>query len=271
MSERGRVEKIIENRHPLTNLKNIDPVFQSVQLGESGLAGQLDVFPATAAKGRLRLAATDQSGDTIVTVTTAAFSAARTVTIPDPGSAASFVLTAGAQALGGLLDLNGNILATEAGAGFTGGSGTIYRTSVVKMGGIIYTRILFDLTGLSSATTDLDIIGTGASVAHMGQITAARNGTILSGRLKCLELPSSLTDMDLYGATESTGVFEDIVTGLTETALLTKGGAWSAGDITELTTMPSADHFLYLVNGAADTADVFTAGKFLLELEGYDA
>ena len=102
MSERGRVEKIIENRHPLTNLASIDPVFQSLTLGESGLAGQLDVFPSTAARGRLRLTCADQTGDTIVTVTTAAFAAARTVTIPDPGANASFVLTQGAKTMTGV-------------------------------------------------------------------------------------------------------------------------------------------------------------------------
>lgn len=176
----------------------------------------------------------------------------------------------GTLAVAGLADLNGNTLTTEAGAGITDGTGTIYKSSILKIGGIIHTQILIDLTGCSSATTDLDIIGTGASVAHLGRITAADNGTILSGRMTCLELPSSLTDIDFYSATESTGVFEALVTSLTQTALITKGGAWSAGDVNLFQTV-AADQYLYLTNGAADTADVFTAGKFLIELQGYDA
>lgn len=102
MSLRRRVEKILENRRVLQILANIDPIFQSLTLGESGLAGQLDVFPATAARGRLRMTCADQTGDTIVTVTTAAFAAARTITIPDPGANASFMLTQASQTVAGI-------------------------------------------------------------------------------------------------------------------------------------------------------------------------
>lgn len=172
-------------------------------------------------------------------------------------------------AVSGLSTLDGNTMATEAGAGITGGVGTIYESSVTKVGGIFKTTILLDLTGLSSATSDTDIIGVGTSAAHIGQITAARNGTILTGTMTCLETPASLTDIDLYAATVGTGVFEDLVTDLTETALVTRGGAWAAGDVKPFTGWPSANAYLYLVNGAADTADPFTAGKFLIEMEGY--
>ncbi len=167
--------------------------------------------------------------------------------------------------------VRGATLAIEAGAGITGGSGTIYASSVSRDGGIFTTKILLDLTDLSSATSVLDIIGQGSSPAHLGQITAARNGTILTGRMTCLEVPASLTDIDLYSAVEATGVFEDNESTLTATALLTAAGAWSLNEVQALTALPAADSYLYLVNGAADTADVFTAGKFLIELEGYAA
>jgi len=168
-------------------------------------------------------------------------------------------------------DLDDPNLATSAGAGITGGVGTIYANSVRKVGGIYYTNILLDLTGLSSATSDLDIIGVGTSPAHIGQITTALNGTILGGRMTCLEVPSSLTDIDLYSATVGTAVFEDLVTDLTETALITSGAAWTAALVRIFTGVPPANDYLYLVNGAADTADPFTAGKFLIEMFGYDA
>lgn len=162
-------------------------------------------------------------------------------------------------------------LAVEAGAGITGGVGAIYKSSVRRDGGIITTQILLDLTGLSSATSDLDIIGVGASAAHLGQITAAQNGTILSGTMTCLEAPLSLTDIDLYSATEATGVFEDNESTLTATALITSGAAWTLGRVLAMTAVPAAGEYLYLVNGVADIADPFTAGKFLIELKGYDA
>ncbi len=163
------------------------------------------------------------------------------------------------------------VFAIEAGAGITDGVGTIYRSSVSRAGAIVTTQILIDLTGCSSATSDLDVIGVGTSAAHLGQITVAQNGILMSGTLSCLQLPSTLTDIDLYSATEATGVFEDNESTLTATALVTKGGAWSAGDIDPLTAIPAADEYLYFVNGTSDTADPFVAGQFLIELIGYDA
>ena len=164
-----------------------------------------------------------------------------------------------------------NVLTVEAGAGITDGVGTIYRSGVSRAAGIINTQILIDLTGLSSATTILDIIGIGANPAHLGQIRAPVNGTIISGQLTCLVAPLSLTDIDLYSAPEDTGVFEALVTSLTQRELLAAGGAWTAGEVQPLTGLPAADEYLYLANGVADTADPFTAGVFLIELVGYDA
>lgn len=161
------------------------------------------------------------------------------------------------------------VLATLAGAGITGGAGTVYKTSVIDIGDIIFTRIMIDLTDLGSSTTDLDIIGVGASAAHIGQITAARNGTPQMIRMTCLEAPAGgVTDIDLYSAAEATGKFDDAVTGLTETALLTSGGAWANGTVKGATVMPAANEYLYLTGGAGGTAGTYTAGKFLIEIFG---
>ncbi len=166
--------------------------------------------------------------------------------------------------------LDGQVLAEEAGEGITGGTDTIYASSVTKIGGIIKTSILLDLDGLSSSTTDLDIIGQGAEVAHLGQITEAQNGTILTGRVTCLEVPvGGVDDIDLYAATEDTGVFDGDIASLTETALVTSGAAWTLGLVRVLSAMPVADAFLYLTGGDAGTAAEYSAGKFLIELEGY--
>lgn len=166
--------------------------------------------------------------------------------------------------------LHNQTLTTGAGAGFTGGTGTVYKNAVQLSGGIYYTSILFDITGLQSSTTDLDIIGTGTSAAHMGQITVAQNGTLLGGLLTCLEVPvTGVTDIDLYWATEATGKFDDAVTGLTETVLLTNGGAWTLA-LQKAIADPVgiANGYLYLCNGAAGTVGTYTAGKFILELWG---
>lgn len=191
-----------------------------------------------------------------------------------PGRAAWFIPTSATAWFcdPSALTFNAGTLGTEAGAGITGGTGTIYRSSVVREGGIIRTSILLDLTGLSSSTTDLDIIGQGASVAHIGRITAEHNGTILSGRITCLEAPAGgVTDIDLYSAAEGTGVFDGAVGDLTETAILTAGSAWTLGEVQVFGAVPAANEYLYLTGGAAGTAAAYTAGKFLIEMEGYDA
>lgn len=164
------------------------------------------------------------------------------------------------------------LMATPAGAGFTGGTGTVFKHSVSKTGGIRKLELLFDLTGLASSTTDLDIIGVGASVAHMGRILAAEIGTPLAIRMTCLETPAGgADDIDLYSATEGTGVFDGGIAALTETALLTSGGAWTAGVVKAADVMPAANQYLYLTGGEAGTAATYTAGKFLIEVFGYDA
>jgi len=166
----------------------------------------------------------------------------------------------------------GKTMQIEAGAGATSGTGTVYRSSVTKDNGVITTRIIIDLTGLASSTTDLDIIGVGTSPAHIGQVSLARSGTLLCGRMTCLEVPvGGVTDIDLYSATEGTGVFDGGIAALTETALITAGGAWTLA-LTKAIAQPAAsDQYLYLTGGAAGTAATYSAGKFLIELYGYDA
>lgn len=184
------------------------------------------------------------------------------------GSGAGTAVTATAAELN---TLHSQTLTTGAPAGITGGTGTVYKNSVQLSGGIYVTRILIDLTGLASSTTDLDIIGASTPAAHIGQLTAAQNGTILGGRMTCLEVPAGgIADIDLYWATEATGKFDDAVTGLTETALITAGGSWTLA-LTKCIADPVgiANGYLYLTGGAAGTAATYTAGKFLIELFGY--
>ena len=172
---------------------------------------------------------------------------------------------------GGEIDLE-SLTNGAPGAGISGGTGTVFKSSVQRVGDIIKTSILIDLTGLSSSTTDLDIIGTGTAAAYLGQITAAKNGTILSGRMTCLEVPiGGADDIDLYSATEATGKFDGKIADLTESALVTSGGAWTLAGVKALGAVPAANSYLYLTGGEDGTAGVYTAGKFLIELEGYEA
>jgi len=169
--------------------------------------------------------------------------------------------------------LGGQPLSVPAAAGITGGVGTIYKNSVTREGGLIKTQIFVDLTGLSSSTDDLDIIGQGVAAAHLGRILEEQNGTIIGGTMECLEAPAGgVTDIDLYVASEATGAFDTAIGGLTETAVVTSAGAWTLGR--RVGTAPDAvihRSYLYLVAGAAGTAAAYTAGRILITLYGIDA
>ena len=171
----------------------------------------------------------------------------------------------------GVSSFDANTLATEAGTGITGGTGTIYRSSVQRVGGIITTRILIDLTGLRS-TASGDIIGVNgtSNVCHIGQITAAQNGTILTGSMECFEAPTGGDpDINVHSATEGTGVEDGAISSLTETLLVNAGDA-TLGSKVYFTAVPAADEFLYLTLGDTTDAD-YTAGKLFIELMGYEA
>jgi hypothetical protein len=171
----------------------------------------------------------------------------------------------------GVASFDANTLSVEAGTGITTGSGTIYRTAVQRVGGIITTKILIDLTGLRS-TGSGDIIGVNGTslVCHIGQITAAQNGTILTGSMECFEAPAGGDpDINVHSATEGTGVEDGAIGDLTETLLVNAGDA-TLGSKVYFTAVPAADQFLYLTTGAATDAD-YTAGKLFIELMGYEA
>ena len=171
----------------------------------------------------------------------------------------------------GVASLDANTMSVEAGTGITTGSGTVYRSSVIREGGVITTQILIDLTGLRS-TGSGDIIGVNgtALVCHIGQIVAATNGTILTGSMECFEAPGGGDpDINVHSATEGTGVEDGAIGSLTETLLVNAGDA-TLGSKVYFTAVPAADQFLYLTTGAATDAD-YTAGKLLIELKGYAA
>ena len=165
-----------------------------------------------------------------------------------------------------------NKLEIEAGSGISGIAET-YKAGVLRMGPLVYTSILIDITGLNSSAAG-DIIGDDAAAnCHLGQITTERNGTLVAGRMSCLESPAGgELDIDLYSATEATGTEDAAITGLTETELLGTGTDWT-GQLAPkaLTALPADGEYLYLVGSGAGTDAAYTAGKLLIELWGYSS
>jgi hypothetical protein len=158
------------------------------------------------------------------------------------------------------------------GAGITLGTGTICKGAYTSESTLKQVRIVVDLTGLKGGGTAGDLIGSDSTSinsakqpCYIGQIPAGM--TVLGGRMTCLETPSGGgTDLDLYSATEGTGVQDSAVGDLTETQLI-NAGAQAVGTVTHLAADPAASSYLYLVSQGTSTT-TYTAGRFLVELFG---
>lgn len=73
---------VADTNKDLGDFRNLDAV--NVDAGASGAAGSVDIFPTTAAKGKVAITCTNQTGDTTVGLTIGAMAAARTITLADP-------------------------------------------------------------------------------------------------------------------------------------------------------------------------------------------
>jgi len=171
------------------------------------------------------------------------------------------------QYLGALAYEDSEFVAPQTGTGISTGTGTLVGTSFAVEGTVKVMRIIIDLTGLNSGGTAGDIIGVNGTAlpCYIAQIPSTF--TVLGGRMTCLETPAGGdTDIDLYSATEGTGVEDQAITVLTETQII-NAGAQSAGTVTYFSADPVANQYFYLVGQSTSNA-TYTAGRFLIEVFG---
>ena len=102
---------VVDSNKDLSALRNL--TLTNLDAGASGTAGTVDIFPATAAKGKTSITSADNTGDTTTTITVAAQAGAVTYTVPDAGTSASFVMTAGAQTIAGAKSYTGRQTTTD--------------------------------------------------------------------------------------------------------------------------------------------------------------
>jgi len=170
------------------------------------------------------------------------------------------------QYLGALAYEDTETPALNVGTGITTGTGTICKANGGLMGGIYTMSILIDLTGLNSGGTAGDIIGVNGTAlpCYIAQLPTM---TVLGGRMTCLETPAGGdTDIDLYSATEGTGVEDSAITALTETEII-NAGAQTRGTLTYFSADPATNAYFYLVGQGTANA-TYTAGRFLIEIFG---
>jgi hypothetical protein len=135
------------------------------------------------------------------------------------------------------------------------------------------TNLLF--TGDAAGDYQIDdVILKLVSPAHIGQITAAVNGTIFRGTITCLETPATgVTDIDFYSSAAADLLdllYDEDGSAGTEQVLHAHAGAWSAAINTrvDLSLFPAADEYMFFVNGDSGTIGTYSAGQFLIELWG---
>jgi hypothetical protein len=116
---------IVDSNKDISVFRNVGVV--NLDAGSSGVVGTVDVFPTTASKGKLQIAAADSAGNTTTTITNASQAAARTYTVPDAGTNASFVMTAGAQSIAGA-----KTFTTASGLQGTGNIAALRQSGVVE-------------------------------------------------------------------------------------------------------------------------------------------
>lgn len=206
----------------------------SIAAGSSGDAAVVDVFPATAAKGKIQISAADNAGDTTTTITNASQAAARTYTIPDAGGNANFVLTTSIGAtLGARCTTQTNYTASTTLANVTGMSVNVLAAGVYGF------RAYIAGTATANGGLKLAISGTATATSISYTGTHKNNATTNAST-------TTTTLGDAVGA--ATAVFTD---GFIEGTIVVN----AAGTLT-VQAAQNASH--------ADTSSVYVNSYFLV-------
>jgi hypothetical protein len=158
----------------------------NIQAGLSGTAGYLASFPATAARGSLRLTAVANTGDTLVTISNAAHGQASVYSIPDGGGAtANFIISrlTGTQHITvGAFQVDAGIISSGISTGGTAGGLWLYPATtttgslrIVPVGNVgNFATTISDIAGLGQAQV-ITIPDSGAATANF--ILSGSGGT----------------------------------------------------------------------------------------------
>jgi hypothetical protein len=164
---------VVDSNKDIGDFRNLDAV--NFDAGSSGVAGTVDIFPTTAAKGRLRFVTADNTGDTVTAVGPSAQAGARTYSIPDAGGNADFVMNAGAQTVAGVKTFSSGVafgaastLDLDSAAVAATGNDTTQTATVTKMAGVVTTGAL---TTAANNTTDVVLTLTGVAAGDLVFVT----------------------------------------------------------------------------------------------------
>ena len=156
----------------------------------------------------------------------------------------------------------------------TGSSNKSFRATDPISGDII-TTIEIDLEGFKSANDDGDIIGLdGTDGAYLIQYQTSKFGILYKSEIICVELPTASSnvalDFDLGAIAAADGAYNEDASG---GAFHTGGSNVALGTSTvdRVQGTITNNHYIYLLTGATHSdVSVFTAGKLVIKLHGYN-
>jgi len=153
-----------------------------IQSGKDTVAGDVRIYPATTARGYLKILAADGGGDHVTTITRAETSASRTYTIPEAGGNASFVMTAGAQTIAGAKTLSSDLsigaadeFKVTAASGNTSLKGTLGVVGAAQFDSTI-------TSGKTGSNGGITVKSTGAGATTFS-VAGATGNTVVGGTL----------------------------------------------------------------------------------------
>ncbi len=116
----------------------------TLNAGADAVAGTIQVFPTTTAKGKVTITASDATGNTTTNINIAAQAGAVTYTVPDAGVSTSFMMLAGTSTMAA----SSKIVTDK-----TTGTCTSNAVTIDKQSGVITTEALTTAAGASQAIT----------------------------------------------------------------------------------------------------------------------
>lgn len=161
---------VVDSNKDASAFRNV--TVTNLDSGASGTAGTVDVFPATASKGKIAITAADNAGDTTTTIVNAEQAGARTYTIPDAGASASFVMTEGAQTINGVKTFGG--IPVFPTGGITAGATTVTETELGALDGVVVANSVASKAALVDSDKKLQTnasngtLETGVTAVHYG-------------------------------------------------------------------------------------------------------
>lgn len=250
-----------------------DITTRNVDAGASGTAGTVDIFPTTATTGKIQIAAAASAGNFTTTITNASMAAARTLTLPDPGAAASFVMTEGAATVNGVKTF-GSIPIFPTG-GITANATTITEAELAYIDG--------QTPGAVTASKAV-VVDANKDIATLRHVTL--NGNLVSGSTTIAEAELGLIDSQTAGTAAASkaailGASKNLDTIAVANLRVTAAAALTAAQINLTPTQFRAAGYWPVdttsnavdveVDGALDAADIAAVKMFAVTVGGTNA